>query len=53
MNSELYSKCMPDLIPDEGQHDCYHDFSQTRWNIIDITPEVDPDGICRGYERRP
>lgn len=53
MNSELYSKRMPDLVPDEGQHDCYHDFARTRWNVIDITPEVDPDGICDGYERRP
>lgn len=52
MNSELYSKCMPDLVPDEGQHDDYHDFAQTRWNVIDITPEVDPDGICSGYERQ-
>lgn len=41
MNSELYSKCMPGPIDGEA------------WHIIDITPEVDPDGICVGYERRP
>jgi len=53
MNSELYSEQLPDLDPDEGQHDDFHDFSESRWHILNITPVVDPDGICdKGYERR-
>jgi hypothetical protein len=53
MNSELYSRHMPDLLPDECQHDICHDFAAPRWHVLDITPEVDPDGICDGYERKP
>jgi hypothetical protein len=53
MNSELYySKCLKDLHPDIGQHDDYHDFTESRSHILDITPEVDPDGLCDGYERQ-
>jgi hypothetical protein len=53
MNSELYSALLRDLSPDEGQHDGYHDFAEPRRHLLDITPAVDPDGICDGYERRP
>ena len=52
LNSELYSKQLHDLCPDKGQHDSYHNYSEPRWNVIDITPEVDADGICIGYERK-
>ena len=51
MNVQLYVPDRRDMQPDCGQHDQYHDFAKSRFHVIDIHPEVDADGICKGFER--